>query len=331
MIGIFRQKNPANTLILFFYALALKFSSLLYPLPPLRQAEDSYLYNLLLDFLRPLNIPDLIYSVLAFFLLLIQASLFNRIINTQRMFARPNFLPAMSYILLSSLFAEWNQFSAPLLINTLLIWIFYRITNLYNSSSPNVGVFNIGLMLGITMLFFKPAAIFILLIPFALFIMRPFRVREWLIGFLGVTTPFYFLAVILFLSDDFLWSRVLPDINFDMPPIPNSLFITASIALLVIPFIMGGYYVQDNLNKMLIQIRKSWSILLNFLILCVLLILVSGGDKYVNWICCLVPLSAFHAAAYYYAEKSRFAVILHWIIFAYAIFLNYFPQIGTLQ
>jgi hypothetical protein len=326
VIGIFKQKNPGNTLVLFFYALALKFSSFLYPLPPLRQAEDSFLYNALLDFLRPLNIADVIYAILAFILLLIQANLFNRIISSQRMFTRASFLPAMSYILLSSLFIEWNQFSAPLLINTLLIWIFYKIASLYNSSNPNVSVFNIGLLLGILALFYEPAVIFILLIPFSLFIMRPFRVREWLIGFLGVTTPFYFVAVILYLTDQFSFSALIPFIGFDLPAIPSSIFVTISISLLVIPFIIGGYYVQDNLNKMLIQIRKTWSILLIFLIISVLLILVSGGDRYVNWICCLVPLSAFHAAAYFYPEKSKLPWIIHWLVFGFAIFINYFPE-----
>lgn len=329
MIGIFKQKNPGNTLVLFFYALALKFSSFLYPLPPLRQAEDSFLYNALLDFLRPLNIADVIYAILAFILLLIQANLFNRIISTQRMFTRASFLPAMSYILLSSLFTEWNQFSAPLLINTLLIWIFYKIANLYNSSNPNVSVFNIGLLLGILALFYEPAVIFILLIPFSLFIMRPFRIREWLIGFLGVTTPFYFVGVILYLTDQFSLSALIPFIGFDLPAIPSSIFVTISISLLVIPFIIGGYYVQDNLNKMLIQIRKTWSILLIFLIISVLLILVSGGDRYVNWICCLVPLSAFHAAAYFYPEKSKLPWIIHWLVFGFAIFINYFPEFAV--
>lgn len=326
MIGIFKQKNPGNTLVLFFYALALKFSSFLYPLPPLRQAEDSFLYNAILDFLRPLNMADVLYAILAFLLLLIQANLFNRIINTQRMFSKASFLPAMSYILLSSLFPEWNQFSAPLLMNTLLIWIFYKIANLYNANNPNVAVFNIGLLLGILALFYEPAVIFILLIPFSLFIMRPFRIREWLIGFLGVTTPFYFVAVILYLTDRFSMANLVPFIEFDLPAIPSSIFITISISLLVIPFIIGGYYVQDNLNKMLIQIRKTWSILLIFLIISVLLILVSGGDRYVNWICCLVPLSVFHAAAYFYPEKSKLPWIIHWLVFGFAIFINYFPE-----
>lgn len=326
MIGILKQKNPGNFFILFFYAAALKFGSFLNPLPPLRQREDNILYNSLLDFLSPMNIHPVIYSLVAFLLILVQASLLNRICNNKKMFTRPNFLTAMSYILLSSLFPEWTQFSAPLIINTFLIWMFYRVVNLYNTNSPSVAVFNIGLILGLMVLFYESALMFLLLIPFSLFIMRPFRIREWLIGFLGVTTPFYFLAVYLYLTDQFNWKKLIPSISFDLPAIPDSLFITGSLILLVVPFIIGGFFVQDNLNKMLIQVRKTWSVLLNFLIIAVLLILVSGGDRYVNWICCLIPLSAFHGAAYFYPNRTLFASIMHWVIFAYAIFINYFPE-----
>ena len=34
-----------------------------------------------------------------------------------------NYLPAMSYLLITSLFIDWNILSAPLVINTLLIWV----------------------------------------------------------------------------------------------------------------------------------------------------------------------------------------------------------------
>jgi hypothetical protein len=187
LIGILKQKNPGNTFILFFYAAALKFASFLNPLPPLRQREDNILYNALLDFLNPLNIHPVIYNLISFILVLIQAFLLNRICNNKKMFIKPNYLTAMSYILLSSLFPEWTQFSAPLIINTFLIWMFYRVVNLYNTNSPNVAVFNIGLILGLMVLFYESALMFLLLIPFSLFIMRPFRIREWLIGILGVS------------------------------------------------------------------------------------------------------------------------------------------------
>jgi hypothetical protein len=309
---------------LFIFGLVLKFPIFLNPAPPAQHPQDDYLYRWLLDFLEPLGLPPIVYILIAFLLLFVQATLFNRIFNALKLLPKPNYLPAMAYILLSSLFEEWNQFSAPLLINTLLIWSFYRMTALYNTNKANYGVFNIGLMLGVITLFYQPAIVFILLlIPFTLFIMRPFRLREWLIGLLGITTPYYFLGVLLFITDRFRWQDIIPAISFDVPVMPSSILITISICLLVIPFIMGGYFVQDNLNKMLIQVRKSWSLMLIFLIISLVMIIVNEGNRYVSWLCSIVPLSAFHAAAYYYIDNKLLSRVMFWLVFGYAMYLNY--------
>ncbi len=324
MIGIFRQKNPGNTLLLLLYGLVIKFPVLLNPAPALRQSEDHYLYNVLMGFLGPSELSPLFFSLLAVALLFIQAFLLNRLMILQKLFPKPGFLPAMVYLLISSFVPEWNQFSAPLLVNTLLIWIYYRMALLYNTHTPNGEVFNIGLLLGIASLFYEPAIVFLLLVPLALFVMRPFRIREWFIAFMGATMPYYFLGVILFLTDRFTWQAILPAISLDLPDIPESIFITVAMVLLVLPFIAGGFYVQANLAKMLIQVRKNWSLMLLFMIISLLIILVSGGNRYVNWICCIIPLSAFHSALYYYTPGIWPARILHWLGVAFAIGINYY-------
>jgi hypothetical protein len=323
VVGIFRQKNPGNNLLLLIYGLILKFGILLRPSQPLKQEGDHYLYTLLLRSLEPLHIPSFIYGLTAFLLLLIQATLLNRISISQKMLPKPNYLPGMSYMLLTSLFVEWNHFSAPLLVNTLIIVMFYRMVNLYNTNKPLSAIFNIGLLTGIVTLLYKPAFVFVLMIPFTLFIMRPFRIREWLIGFLGITTPYYFLALAPLVTNNWNWKHLLPDITLDFPAMPSSIFITVSIILIVVPFIIGGFFVQANLSKMLIQVRKGWSLLLLFLIISLFIILVNGGINYVNWAFGIMPLASFHAAAYYYPEKRLFPLILHWLTFGYAIFICY--------
>lgn len=323
MIGIFKQKNPGNTLLLLIYALVLKFPSFLYPSLPLQQPGDHYLYIQLVSFLQALHLPAILYSLFAFILVFGQALLFNRICNAQKMIAKPSYLPAMAFILVTSLFFEWNQFSAPLLINAFLIWIFYRVMILYNVPKAGNVIFNIGLLLGIITMLYSPAIVFILLVLFTLFIMRPFRIQEWVIAFLGITTPYYFLALILYFTNQWSWEHLIPSISFNIPRMPTSVFTTISIALLVIPFIVGGIFVQNNLNKMLIQVRKGWSLLLILLMISLLVTLIDTDTTYVNWMLCVVPISAFHAAAYFYPLNRTFLLVLHWITFAYALYINY--------
>ena len=56
------------------------------------------------------------------------------------------------------------------------------------------------------------------------------------------------------------------------------------------------------------------------------IIVIDGDTKYVNWILCVVPISAFHSAGYFYPPKRLLPLVIHWITFAYAIYINYIPR-----
>ena len=323
MTGIFKQKTSSNILLLLVYGLILKFNRFLHPAGPLQQPEDHFLYNWLIGFLKPLHLAPVLYVLISFLLLYSQALLFNRICNDQKLLPRPNYLPAMAHMLTTSLFVDWNNFSAPLLANTFLIWIFYRMTTLPNIQKPAPAIFSIGVQIGIVTLLYRPAVVFVFLVLLALFIMRPFRLREWAINILGITMPYYFLALVLYLSNQWDWNKIKPVFRINLPAIPSSIDPTVSIVLLVVPFMIGGYFVQANLNKMYIHVRKSWSLLLLYLIMAMLIILADGGSNYVSWMLCSVPLTAFHAAMYYYLNSNRLSLFIHWVLFGFAIYLNY--------
>ena len=325
MIGIFRQKTPANALILLFYALVLKFSLFLHPVAPALHPEDNYLYRLILRGLdSAFHQLPVFYAILTFLLLVSQAILLNRIFNHYKILPKPNFLPGMSYILITSLLPDWNHFSAPLLINMIMIWEWYRMMELYNSHRPGSTIFNIGIWAGIVSLLYMPAVAFLLLVLGALLTMRPFRVREWFVGLLGFTCPYYFLFLLLYLTGHWKWSDILPKIVFTLPALPSSIWIAMGMVWLIIPFIIGGYFVQKNLSKFLIQTRKSWNLLLLYLMVAVVIILINRVNSYENWIIMAVPFAAFHASAYYYPQKTLAPNILHWLIVIYILAMNYY-------
>jgi len=328
VIGIFKQKTPANALLLVLYALVLKFSLFLHPVVPALHPEDNYLYRVILRFLDGAfhSVPFL-WSLLTFLLLVTQATLFDSVFNNYKVLPKPNFLPGMSYILITSLLPDWGHFSAPLLINTIMIWVWYRMMDLYNSHRPGSTIFNIGIWTGIVSLLYIPAVAFILLVLCALLTMRPFRIREWLVGLLGFTCPYYFLFLLLTLSGHWKWADVAPSVVFNVPALPSSIWTAMGAAWLVIPFVIGGFFIQKNLSKFLIQIRKSWSLLLLFLMVAVVIILILRVDSYENWIIMAVPLAAFHAAAYYYPAKSLGPNILHWLIVVYILVMNYYAHV----
>lgn len=295
----------------------------IHPQAPLRLSSDHFLYNMLVDGMIGWGTPLWVYSILSFFIMYLQASFINRISNIQKIFPKANFLPAMAFLLITSFFKEWNLFSSVMLVNALLIWIFYRLLLLYNNPHARGLIYNLGILMGLISLLQERAALLILLLLSALAVMRAFRLREWILAILGWFTPYYFLAFYFFMTDQWQLSSFFPDMRLALPILPHDWLSLSSILLVMLPFLIGAYYIQENMNKMLIQVRKNWSLLLIFGIIGFVIALATQGPVHQIWLMSAVPLAMFHAAAYYFPSSRQFARFLHWICFGFCIYLNY--------
>ncbi|MEO5564829.1 MAG: hypothetical protein ABIR18_15385 [Chitinophagaceae bacterium] len=324
MIGIFKQKNPANLLVLLITGILIKLPIFIRPHPPIMRSSDGVLYNGIVNFLNPIaRSASFIYPLLAFALLFFQAVMLTRFINNQRMTNKPTYLPGLAYMLVTSLLPEWNYFSAPLIVNSILLFILAALFNVYNKQNVRGAIFNIGLALGIAGFLFVSSLTFIVWIFLAMAVVRPVRINEWLICLLGVTTPFYFYAIYLVINADWSWSKFLPDISMGLPSIKQSAWLAGSVFLIMVPFLVGGYYVQENLRRMLINVRKGWSLLLLFLLTALLLPFINTNDTFENWIIAMLPMAAFHGCAYLYSNWRILAQLLFWVTVGFIITYQY--------
>lgn len=324
MTGIFKQHSPANILVLLLFGMLLKLPLFLHPVIPEAVSTDTDLYRFILQALASLGkgYPAL-YSLIAFALVFVQALLLNGFINGNKMMTRPTYYPGMAYLLVTSLFQEWNQFSAALLVNTVLIALWGQLYRIYNHTRPLGGLFNIGLILGLSAFLFFPSIVFLLWVLLGLAFLRPFRLNEWLVCLLGTLTPSYFFGVWLFLSGQWNLAALTPHFHVGIPRIPASAWTPAALFLLALPFLSGAYYVQESLGRMLIQVRKGWTMVLFFL-LCSLLVLFVNTDHTVqNGAVAAIPLAALHACTYLYASYRIFPLVLFWLSVAYVISYQY--------
>jgi hypothetical protein len=324
VIGIFKQKNPANLLVLFIAGILIKLPLFTRPHDPVIRASDGVLYKSITGFLDPLSHSvSFLYPVLTFTLLFIQAVVLNGFINHQRMTTKPTYLPGMAYILITSLFPEWNYFSAPLLVNSILLFVLAGVFGIYNKQNARAAVFNIGLGLGIAGFLFISSLTFVIWILLAMAVTRPFRINEWLILLLGITTPFYFYAIYLVINASWNWDTFLPELSLGLPSLKQSAWLAGSVFLIMLPFLIGGYYVQENLRRMLINVRKGWSLLLLFLLVSLLLPFVNTSDTFENWIMGMIPMAAFHGCAYLYSTWKPLSHILFWATVAFIVCYQY--------
>ncbi len=323
MIGIFKANNPFNSFLLFIYGLLLKLAFFIHPPIPVIQKTDGVLFRGMLAKLGLLGAHfPLIYPVITYFLIFIQAVFFNRLINDQKIMQRPNYLPAMSYLLITSMFQEWNVLTAPLVINTLLIWVWAKMSTLNSNANPKTALYNIGIMIGVSTFFYFPSLAFVLLIVFGLIVLRPFKLAEWIISFLGILTPYYFWAAYLFLTDK-LKEYKFPQFEISYPRFHKNYLEIAGICLLIIGFLLGVYFLQTNFRKLQIQTRKRWSLILLYLVVALLVPFINATHTFDYWILAAIPLSAFLGCAFLYPAKRWLPLFLHWLMVLIVIVISY--------
>ena len=290
----------------------------------LRQADGILFEGIINLFASIAKANPIFYPLLTFALLFFQAMMLSRFINTQRMMNKPTYLAGLAYLLITSLLPEWNYFSAPLLCNTILLFILSALFGIYNKPNVKGTIFNIGLALGIAGFLFISSLTFIIWILLALAVMRPFRLNEWLICILGISTPFYFYAIYTVINGNWSWQEFVPQITLGFPSLKQSAWLSGSVFLIMVPFLTGGYYVQENLRRMLINVRKGWSLLLLYLLAALLLPFVNSSDTFENWIMAMVPMAAFHGYTYLYSKWLVFPLIIVWITVAFILAYQYY-------
>nr|MCU0322690.1 DUF6427 family protein [Chitinophagaceae bacterium] len=248
----------------------------------------------------------------------------NAALNNLKMFQQQHYTVAMSYILFSGFFTQWIAITSALIANFFIIWIFLKLANLNNHPSPKNLLFNTGLIAGITILAYHPTISLVAVTFFALAIVRPFRIAEWVVLLMGLIIPFYFLSAYLFLSDQFQQlPSFLPNLQLHIP-IDNVNTITwIGIAVLLVTVIAGFYHNQENSGRMLLHIRKSWGVMLVLLILMLPIPFIFKNATLESALLSLVPLSAFAANFYSYPKRLLFPNLLFWLSVAFIAYNNW--------
>lgn len=284
--------------------------------------SDGIIYHILsgLSFL-PVTAVGLLYHLIV----VLQALRLNYALNDLRMFPKPAYTTALAYVLLTAFVPQWNHVSSALVANSMVIWLLFRLFKLYNSTKPKALVYNIGLITSCTVMLYFPSMPLILLAFIALGVYRAFRLNEWIILLLGLITPLYFLAGYLFLQDSLETTLQHLDI-FELQVIrPVNLaftFITFAVAGVVI--IAGMYMWQANSNRMVIQVRKNWSILFFMLALFVPVVFFIKGAWPFALLMAGVPASAFISNTWQYPKRNLFPALLFWMFIALIIYNNWF-------
>ena len=198
MVFLFKDKSDLNLIFLLLLSLALHFHVWTNPPLVIANESDGLLSYFLLHYIKAL--PPLVLFFLFHTILLSQAIRLNILLSNFKMFQQISYIPAFTYVILTAMFPYWDVISAGLIANSLVIWILVKLLRLYDQNQPKTLEFNIGLILGLSIILYEPIAILIPVVLFALLIIRPFKLAEWLVLIMGILLPFYFIFTYVFLT-----------------------------------------------------------------------------------------------------------------------------------
>jgi hypothetical protein len=291
------------------------------PIVPVAYAGDGFLYKQLLYWLqKPGSFFPVLYPILAYLLLFIQAVTLNGLINEQRLLPSANFLIAFAYLLLTSLVPEWNTLSTGIIINTIMVAILPSMINLYHNQKVKGLLFNIGFGFGICSFIYFPSIYFILLLILALALYRPVQITEWLVTFIGLLTPFYFLLVYFFVWDQ--WHQVheiIPKHVIGVPKGYQEWQFWLMISLLLLPALLG-YVVSSRYRlRLVVQGRKNWMLITYYFFIAFFISFINNNGNIGYFILVAVPLSIYTAALYSLPTRKTILETIIWLSFAYIV------------
>jgi hypothetical protein len=322
VVSFFKDRSPATVFGLVIVSIGVR--AFFWKQPPaiIASPSDGLIYYLLdnLSFLSG-SIAAILYHLIV----VVQALRLNYALNDIRMFSKPSYTTALAYVLLTALLPEWNNISSALIINSMLIWLIYRIIRLYNTQNPKTLVYNIGLITGCSILLYFSSFPLILVALFAVAFLRPFRFNEWIILIIGIITPVYFLAGWLYLHDKFnLVVETFKIFQLTIIRPSNLLFTVIIFAFSAVVTMAGIFMWQSNSGKMVIQARKVWSILFLMLILLLPPVYLIKNAWPNALFLATVPAAAFVSNTFFYPKRNIGPALLFWLFVALIVYVNWF-------
>lgn len=319
MVSLFRENSSGSIFLLLMLSIGLH-ASFFITAPEIAASHGNGALGGLFFMLPP--VPGFLLVIIYHTLVVFQAIRLNIIAAEMRLFQKPGYAVAMTYILLTALFKPWAHLTPALCCNVLIIWLFGKMVRLQEGALTRQVVYNVGMIAGFSVVLYHPAVTLVPLCLVALAILRPFHLNEWFIMLLGVITPFYFLVSILYLGNNLedIWLYI-PEWGFSfVRPARHMYVLTGTAGLLALLLLVGIYLWRAHSARMLIQVRKAWAVLLFMLLFLLPVAFVCRDAGWQAGVMAMVPTAAFIAGIFIYPQRTWFSVLLFWVLAALSLY-----------
>jgi hypothetical protein len=304
------------------------------PKPEISNTENAF--PLFLYAFQTIRFSRVFLVVASLLMVVLQAFFLTSVINRQGVLRDNSHLPALLYVVLMSCFPEQLSFNPLLFANFFIIIYLNSLFNFYRSDTAVFEVFDAGLFIGLASLFYWPCLLLFPLTLTALFILRPFEWREWMVSFIGVALPFLFFGTILFWFDMLSVNSIIailePFYKVQFSTAYNGTYIILTAILAVIALASLWRFSRDLNTFAKLRTRKFLAIIVWFFLFGVVSYLMASKRTMIGLSFLAVPLSVI-ISNYFLSLKNQIIAELMFLLLLAAVIYNqvlYFLQFSTL-
>lgn len=212
MIKIFKSNLFFNALLLLPYAFLIRAWTFVEPRTYVPTDTDTDITHMVFGWMS----SPVAQSVVACFLLFLQALMINQLTNKNKLAKEQTLLSGLFLILLSSLLPSYSYLSPVMWAVTFFSIGCMEIYDIYKKPHTATNIFNAGFFFAMGMLFYPTMYVYILFGFIAILILKSLGIVEFLQIVIGVlTTVYLYYSLALFLNHDLSGelSKYAPGIN----------------------------------------------------------------------------------------------------------------------
>lgn len=243
--------------------------------------------------------------------------LLNFIVYRHEVFTKVTYMPAFLYVILCSSLPTQTMLNPILAANLLLMLSLHFILDTYKKERANSGIFDAGFFISLASLIYFPSIVVFPLIWFSLIILRPFLWKEWVVSFLGLVVPYWFVFVLYFWRDnlDFFWNEIFLDQFHLFPPeIRSRSFSYLYIGMIILIALFSFTRFINSFASNTIKARKTLYVFIWFFIFAGLSLSLAPTINVKHLLILAIPGAVYFSNFFLSSRLSWLTEIIFWIL-----------------
>lgn len=243
------------------------------------------------------------YILLSIFIKFITALMLNSFVNHEKFYAHKNTYTALAFIILSSFYPSFLIIGSATIASLLIIISLRTLYNTYNGLNIRKLIFNIGLYISIASLFYFSSLVLIIPICIYLAWVLPFKIKDYVSLFIGLSLPYYLLSLFFLLQKQNPLKHItIPNIYIKDLHIVSKTFWILTIYSIVLLFI-GFLNKSNSFHFQSIAVKRKWQTIYIAAWFMIIAIFFTKQLPNVGFLIILIPFSIILSKSYSISNK----------------------------